>query len=478
MPGIEPLLKMIAAQGGNEMRLIGGERPQLFHDGNELRFFLPPMSDGTLQALFEPLADALEWERMLSGEQLDIEKAHGKYGRYQVQFGRPEGRFEALIRKLSEVEKSAAPQASAAPPAVSTAPRIVEARPEPKVELRALLLEALDRGASDLHLAEGEPATLRCEGRLITVGEALDVAELMEGVLDEAGRARLAGGTSVDLALELPGRARLRGNIYRQAGGLAAAFRVLSKQAPELDTLNLPMDLRPLVDEPHGLIIVCGPTGSGKSTTLAAMAQHALRSRGGLLVSLEEPIEYTFAAPKGALVRQREIGTHVRSFQTGLKDALREDPDLLLVGEMRDRETIELALTAAETGHLVLTTLHSRSAASAVDRIVDAYPAERQAQIRLQLADALRAIIAQRLLPKRGGGRVPALEVLRDSSGVLALIREGRTANLPSALQTGGAEGMMQLERCLAGLVREGLVAPQDAEAAANDRGALRDYLS
>jgi twitching motility protein PilT len=254
---------------------------------------------------------------------------------------------------------------------------------------------------------------------------------------------------------------------------------MLRREAPSLADLQLPAQLEPLIDLPHGLIVACGPTGSGKSTTLAALIQHALRARPQVLVTLEDPIEYMLRAPRQpGLVRQREVGTHVRDFATGLRDALREDPDLLLIGEMRDPETISLALTAAETGHLVFASLHSRTAASAVERIVDTYPPQRQRQIRVQLADSLRAVISQRLIPTAdGSGRVPGVELLRVTYGVANLIREGRTAQIVNALQAGGDEGMLLLERHLADLVRAKRIRRDDALAVANDTGTLLDYL-
>jgi twitching motility protein PilT len=237
--------------------------------------------------------------------------------------------------------------------------------------------------------------------------------------------------------------------------------------------------LQELVDLPHGLVIVCGATGSGKSTTLAALAQEALERRSIALVTLEDPIEHALVAPDSSIIRRREVGRDVSDFATGLRDALREDPDVILLGEMRDPETIGLALTAAETGHLVLSSLHSRSAASAIERIVDAYPPERQQQVRVQLADSLRAVVAQRLLPRaQGPGRVPVVEVLRVTHAVAAIVREGKTAQIATALQSGKREGMISLERCLADRVRAGEIRLEDARAAANDADSLAMYLT
>jgi twitching motility protein PilT len=276
------------------------------------------------------------------------------------------------------------------------------------------------------------------------------------------------------------GVGRFRVNVYQSSNGVSAAIRLLAAAPPALADLGLPAPLDDVIDLPHGLVLVCGATGSGKSSTLAALAQEALRRRAGMLITLEDPIEYVLPT-RGArgVCRQRQVGRDVKDFATGLRDALREDPDMLLIGEMRDPETISLALTAAETGHLVLASLHSRSAASAVERVVDSYAPERQQQIRVQLADALRVVVAQRLLPRLGGeGRVAAVEVLRGTYAVASAIRDGKTAGIQSAIQAGKREGMLPLERCLADLVQRQRVSVEDARAAANDPASLTSYLS
>ncbi|HVY47196.1 MAG TPA: PilT/PilU family type 4a pilus ATPase, partial [Minicystis sp.] len=336
--------------------------------------------------------------------------------------------------------------------------------------------------ASDLHLMTGEMPVVRIDGKLrAMVGEPpADVEALLGPRLATEAERRMASGASADLGFGVEGVGRCRLNVYKTALGLAAAVRILPANAPTLAELRHPVALEELVDLPHGLVLVCGPTGSGKSSTLAALAQEALLRRSIMLITLEDPIEHvlTSKGPKG-LVRQRQVGTHVRDFATGLRDALREDPDILLIGEMRDAETISLALTAAETGHLVLASLHSRSAASAVERIIDVYPPERQAQIRVQLAEALRAVVAQRLLVHaKGEGRIPAVEVLRGTSAVANAIREAKTSTLTNAMQAGKKEGMVPLERCLADLVLKRLVGYEEARSVANDLGALTSYLS
>jgi twitching motility protein PilT len=349
----------------------------------------------------------------------------------------------------------------------------------PTPQLQALLARAAALGASDVHLAQGEPPTLRIDGQLRTLDEPLpDLVACLSGVANLPELTRAQHGRSVDLAFTAPGLGRFRLNLYRAADQLAAAIRLLPPHVPTLGQLRLPSLLEELVAAPHGLIIVCGPTGSGKSATLAALVQAAMRRRPGLVITLEDPVEYMLEAGPGSLVRQRQVGRDVIDFATGLRDALREDPDVMLIGEMRDPESISLAITAAETGHLVLTSLHARSAASSIERMVDSYPRERQQQIRVQLADALRGVVAQRLIPRaRGEGRVPAVEVLRLSHAVASMLREGRTEQIPSTIQSGRKEGMVPLERSLAELVKSAQITREHAFAVANDVSTLSSYL-
>jgi twitching motility protein PilT len=341
-----------------------------------------------------------------------------------------------------------------------------------------LIRHATALGASDVHLAEGELPRVRVDGQLSTLSETVchELPKLL-GLEDHEHQHVLRGGSS-DLALELPKLGRMRVHVYRTDSGMAAALRLMPRAAPSISDLNMPVAFDDLVDLPHGLVLVCGAAGAGKSTTLAALAQELLRRRSVVMVTLEDPIEYTLTPGAHSLVRRRQIGRDVRDFPAGLRDALRADPEVLLVGEMRDSESISLALTAAETGHLVLSSLHSGSATSAIERIVDAYPTAHKEQIRTQLADALRAVIVQRLLPRaRSGGRIPAVEVLRVTRAVASLIRDGKTEQLPTVLQSSKRDGMLALERSLADRVQSGEVLLAAASAAANDPDALLTYL-
>jgi twitching motility protein PilT len=327
-----------------------------------------------------------------------------------------------------------------------------------------------------VHLTEGHPPFVRVNGSLVALDMPLpDLRSLV--AFDPAGEQRLASGGSVDLALDVPRVGRARVHAFTSADGLTLAIRLLPGAAPRLASLHMPVALDRLIDEPHGLVLVGGATGAGKSTTLAALAQEALTRRSIVLTTLEDPIEYALVPGPGSIVRRRQVGRDVRDFATGLRDALRQDPDVLLVGEMRDVDTISLAMTAAETGHLVHSSIHCRSAASAIERIVDAYRPARDMHIRGQLAESLRAVVVQHLVPRaRGGGRVPVVEVLRVNRAVAAMIREGKTAQIPTAIQSGKSEGMLSLERSLADRVLGGEIRMEDARAVANDLDSLASY--
>jgi twitching motility protein PilT len=432
--------------------------------------------------LLEPLLDP-ERERVLA-----------KDGVAELVYDAPgAGRFHAVIKlrasdpgdlTMLDVVLARGEALAAGPSAAGSPPTGHAARssdPEPAERFIALLERAVALRASDLHLCEGQTPTVRIDGgvRPMHAEPVASLAQLVGGSLAEGIRAASSSGRSVDLAFEAAGTGRFRVNLYVASGRPCASVRILPSTVPALPSLQLPVPLDDLVDMPHGLVLVCGPTGSGKSTTLASLAQEAVRRRNIVLITLEDPIELRLdAGARGSLVRQREVGRDVLDFPTGLRDALREDPDMLLVGEMRDAESIGLALTAAETGHLVLASLHSRSAASAIDRIVDTYAPERNAQVRIQLADSLRAVVSQRLLPRASGpGRVVAVEVLRNNYNVAALIREDRTAQIATVMQSGRKEGQLPLERCLADLVRSGQASLEDARAVANDPVAFASYM-
>lgn len=476
MSQMQALLSVLHTNDGDELILETDSAPQFMRKGQAIKLYLRAIPADRHQHMVGELLDGDQLGELADTGKITVPFDAGKPGRFKAHVRGPKGeriRFVKIGEEKAEPEDpgatAAAPMAGAAPVYVAApdAPRpLPDTRIEPSEELQQLLRYAAEQRASDLHLATGEAATIRTDGALVSLGSHhQDVDALMRGTLDQADRARLAAGGSIDRAVQLDSGERFRMNVYRHSEGIAAAFRVLRPAAPPLSKLKIPVDLSWITQLSNGLVLFCGPTGSGKSTTMAALVQKMLAERGGLLITLEDPIEYTFEAPSGSLVRQRELGRHVQSFPTGLADALREDPDYLLVGEMRDEASIQLALTAAETGHLVLASLHSRAAHTAVERIVDTYPPERQRQVRVQLADALRGVVSQRLLPRAGGsGRIPAVEVLKVNHAASAIIRDGKTPQLVSVMQTGMSEGMVTMERCIRELVDTGRVRAVDAK--------------
>ena len=494
MAGVDSLLKMLRENDADELRIGTDSAPRMSKRGSPVRLSIPPTSDAVLRILLGDLLSA-DAELALRGIG-KVEAAHRTQTgeRYSVSLQRRGEPLltgpllvDAVFRTASGAQgplTTAVTMPVIAAVAAPAAPTAAAASSPLTGSLAALLRRAVSARASDLHLFSGEPPSLRIDGSLSVLRDepAVSVESLLANEVSEEGWRQVVSGRSIDQLIDggLDGRFRL--NVYRAAGRAAAAIRVLPRRAPTLTELQMPVPLEDCVSAPHGLVIVCGPTGSGKSATLAALAETALaisarRGKARLLITLEDPVEYVIPAHDGGLVRQRQIGNDVRDFPSGLRDSLREDPDILLIGEMRDAETIALAITAAETGHLVLTSLHSRSAASSIERIVDTYSEGRQHQVRLQLADSLRAVISQRLVRSNAGGRVPAVEILRGSSSVSSLIREGKTAHLVTAMQSGRKEGMIPLERCLADMVKARQIDRDEAMAAANDVATLTSYL-
>ena len=329
--------------------------------------------------------------------------------------------------------------------------------------MQDLLREAADKGASDLHLSAGEPPLLRVHGDLVRIDHPAvtpeQVTELVNSIMSDAQRATFEAEHEVDFACELEGKGRFRVNVFVHSRGPGAVLRTIPTKIPALDTLHMPPVLKELCTRERGLVLVTGPTGSGKSTTLAAMVDVINQTWDAHILTIEDPIEFVHP-PKRCLVNQREVGPHTNSFSNALRSALREDPDVILIGEMRDLETISLALTAAETGHLVFGTLHTSSAPKTIDRIIDVFPAGQQGQIRTMLSESLEAVVAQSLLKKKGGGRVAACEVLIGTPAVRNLIREGKLHQITSMMQTGQRLGMQTLDMGLADLVKRGLIEP------------------
>ena len=340
------------------------------------------------------------------------------------------------------------------------------------MELRQLLELCIERRASDLHLSAGLPPWLRVDGELRAVSlPALTNAQVLtciEECLEIDQRERFRVGEEIDLAVDAPELGRFRLNAFLQRGGAAAVLRAIPSQVLSLAQLGMDETIAGIAELPRGLVVVTGPTGSGKSTTLAAMVDHVNRNLRGHILTIEDPIEFIHES-RHCLVTQREAKLHTKGFPAALRAALREDPDVILLGELRDPETIRLALTAAETGHLVLATLHTASAVKTVNRIIDVFPAAEKAIVRTQLAESLQAVIAQTLLRKPEGGRVAAREILIATTAVRNLVREDRVAQIYSCMQSGAALGMRTLDQCLAELLTSGQIDLAQARAQALD---------
>lgn len=338
-----------------------------------------------------------------------------------------------------------------------------------KETLERILREAVERQASDVHLTVGIPPHVRIDGRLIPLPypalTAKDCWHLAKELLDEKAWSKFLDAGEYDGAYSVSGLSRFRLNIFRQRGTVSLALRVIPFRIPSLDELGLPEVTRHLIKRSHGLLLVTGPTGSGKSTTLAAMVDELNRTVSRHIITLEDPIEYLHPHRKSIVV-QREVGLDTKTFAAGLRAALREDPDVILVGEMRDTDTVATALTAAETGHLVLATLHTPDAAQAIERMINVFPPGQQDQIRFQIASALIAVYAQRLLPRRDGkGRVAAVEVLVNNPAVANMIRTEKVHHLHTAMQTGTEYGMRTMEQDLDRLMAAGTIRREDGEA-------------
>lgn len=334
--------------------------------------------------------------------------------------------------------------------------------------IKELLQLTVDRKASDLHIVAGIPPTLRIDGELAPVpNEAVLIPEIignyLKEILSSERLQRLTVNKELDFSLSFSEKARFRVNAYTQKGSFALAFRRIPLEIPEIDTLGLPKILHSFTHLRQGLVLVTGPTGHGKSTTLAAMLNEINKTRAVHIVTIEDPIEFIFR-PQKSIISQREMGSDTHSWQVALRSVLREDPDVVLVGEMRDHETIASALTVAETGHLVFATLHTNSAAQTIDRIVDVFPEEQQGQVRLQLSNVLEAVFSMRLIPAIAGGRIVSYEIMLGTSAIKTSIREGKTHQIESILQTSQEVGMNTLEVSLASLVRSGYVTLETAQ--------------
>jgi twitching motility protein PilT len=350
------------------------------------------------------------------------------------------------------------------------------------LKIDALLHRMVELDASDLHIKVGSPPGFRISGEIqpmpdVSPLQPEDTQALVRQVLNDAQYAEFEKTGDYDCAYSIAGLSRFRVNAMKQRGSMGLVFRKIPMEVPDIEKLNLPPVCKVLAMKPRGLVLVTGPTGSGKSTTLAAMIDFRNRNERGHILTMEDPIEFVHN-DKMSFVNQREIGGDTNSFSAALKRALRQDPDVILVGELRDLETVALAITAAETGHLVFGTLHTTGAIKTVDRIIDVFPPEQQQQVRMQLSGALQGVISQVLVPKKGGGRVAAFEIMIAIDAIRANIREGKTAQMLNVLQTGSKYGMQLLDVTLTKLVQSGQVEIEDALAKANSPDSIKRAIS
>lgn len=506
MAAVDSLLKVMIVRNADLLVVASGETPSMRRGGVASPLSMPTLDAALVEAFVADVlpdeAERAELSRVGSVERAYtsgdgdafsvLAEARGKG--YRLSFRRGAAAPKKKKEKIpipppapkppapSPVSVTAPPQPLAAPLAAPAADPLPAHDPTAFTNVFA---RAEYDGASDILFSSDCAVRARVGGQLVELGDDYptdgEIFALVAGGLDADKRAVLDRTGSVDLAVtrhdgERPTRYRV--NLFRQHNGLAAAFRPVRTNVPTLSDLNLPESLSRFADYPTGLVLFTGPAGSGKSTTLVALTEHINRTRAKHVITLEDPIEYQYT-PKRALIHQREIGTHVDGFATGLRAALREAPDVIVLGEMRDHTTISAALTAAETGHLVLGTLHCSSAAVAIDRIVDVFPENQQRQVRLQLAGCLRAVITQFLLPtRRPPERVPAYETLIVTGAVANHIRENKVHQIPSAIVTGKADGMVPLDRTLARLVKSGRIERETAVAACHDIDSLNAMIS
>ncbi len=482
MSAVEGLLKMLTETSARGLRLsVGSPAKMIDAAGAPRDASSNPMTRQEILQIIGPIIP--EHARRRLPQETSVEFDHAS----------PNGAFKVtILRNGQEIAVSIVPDSSAASAAPVAPAALAEpvapaapVAPAPSVggpPIDRLFRLMVDSKASDLHLSSGMPAMIRKDGKIQPLEEGAapispaEMIALLDPIMPATNAEEFSRRNDTDFAYEIKGLGRFRANVFLDRKGRGAVFRVIPAKILTAEDLGLSPAILKLCKLNPGLVRVTGPTGSGTSTTLCAMIDYINRNRSDHIITIADPIEFVHEN-KGCLINQREVGTHTEGFKTALRAAMREDPDIMLVGELRDLETVHIALETAETGHLVFGTLHTTTAASTVDRVIDQFPTEQQAQIRIMLSESLKGVIAQNLCRKIGGGRAAALEVLLINSAISNLIREGKTFQIPSMMQVGRAQGMVALNDALMDLVSKKLVEPEEAYLKAVDKAAFEGLL-
>lgn len=498
------LLKRALSVGGTEVRLIPGRRTVVVMPAGESEVRGEPWQSGGIQGMTDPVltpearrslsSGYAEWEFPLEDKGPARGRAEVKAGQLSVSFylelcdinGRamppapapiaaPPPRYPVSVPQMASIIEADLGGMPSRPPITASVPPVSSGGPTGEID--RLLKKLVESKGSDLHMSVSSPPLIRKDGEIEPLpGFPPLTQEAMERmvmpIVPPRNQEEYARTHDSDFAYEIPGVCRFRANLFMDLKGMGAVFRIIPSKILSTDDLGIPKEVLALCHLPKGLVLVTGPTGSGKSTTLAALIDYINRVRSDHIITIEDPVEFVHPNKK-CLINQRQVGEHTDSFKKALRAALREDPDIVLLGEMRDLETIAIALETAETGHLVFGTLHTSSAPATIDRIIDQYPPEQQAQIRVMLANSLKGVMAQMLCKKIGGGRAAAWEIMFGIPSVSNLIRESKIFQIPSIMQTNRKLGMALMNDSLFKLVKDGIVAPEEALSKSTDKGGL-----
>ena len=464
---LEVLLRKAATAGGREIHLASSRKIMIVTAEGERELTGPDVTPQLIQQFIAPVVSPAAKEALATGR-AEWTVRHHELGRIRVVAEHQHGAAKA---SFFIGEEPLAPRLS-----------LVTQETTPTAEMDSFFRQMVEMNASDLHLCSGSRPMVRHDGEMKALPEravlsAADVERILFPIAPERNREEFHRRHDTDFAYEIEGLSRFRCNFFMDRKGMGGVFRVIPSKIITAEEMGLSKEILDLCFLSKGLVLVTGPTGSGKSTTLTALVDYINRHRSDHIITIEDPIEFVHEN-RNCLINQRQVGDHTDSFKRALRAALREDPDIVLVGEMRDLETVSIAMETAETGHLVFGTLHTSSAASTVDRIIDQFPADRQEQIRVMLASSLKGVVSQMLCKKIGGGRVPALEVMIGTSPIQNLIREAKIFQIPSIMQTSRKQGMCLMNDSLVDLVKRNVIEPKEAYAKAVDKAGLKSMLA